>query len=66
MVGKVKTMVGKLKKIFRTLRQIFFKNVCPFWPETVPAPLDGQSSAADMNTLIGSFTMSTETRCRRL
>ena len=38
-VRKLKTRVGKLKKI-GALRRIFSKNVCSPWSETVPAPLD--------------------------
>jgi len=38
-LGKLKTRVGKLKKFFGALRRIFSKNLCPPWPETVPAPL---------------------------
>ena len=36
-VGKLKAGVGKLKN-FRASRGIFFKNVCPPWPETMPVP----------------------------
>jgi len=38
-VGKLKTRVGKQNKFFGTLRRIFSKNLCPPWPESVPAPL---------------------------
>ena len=42
-VGKLKTRVGKLKKNFRRFAPNFLsKNVCPPWPETVPAPLIGR------------------------
>jgi len=38
-VGKMKTRVGK-RKIFSALRAKFYQaNVCPPWPETLPAPL---------------------------
>jgi len=40
-VGKLKTRVGKGKKFFSALRAEFYQtNVCPSWPETMPAPLD--------------------------
>ena len=35
----IKSRVGKLKIFFGASRRIFSKNVCPPWPETVPAPL---------------------------
>jgi len=38
-VGKLKTSVGKLKNFFGASRRIFSKNLCPPWPETMPAPL---------------------------
>ena len=38
-VGKLKTRVGKLKKIAGASRRIFSKDLCPPWPESVPAPL---------------------------
>jgi len=44
-VGNMKTRVGKLKKFFGASRRIFSKNLCPPWPETVPAPLRTPSSS---------------------
>jgi len=45
-LGKLKTRVGKLK------RRIFSKNLCPPWPETVPAPM--QSTVIDQCIFVGS------------
>jgi len=39
-VSKLKTMVGKLKKIWRFCAEFSLKNVCTPWLETVPAPLE--------------------------
>ena len=51
-VGKLNTRVGKFKKFFGASRRIFSKNLCPPWPETVPAPL-GQT-AGWMKTPLGT------------
>jgi len=51
-LGKLKTRVGKLKKFFGALRRIFSKNLCPPWPETVPAPM--QSTVIDQCIFVGS------------
>ena len=49
-VGKLKTRVGKLKKNFRRFAPNFLsKNVCPPWPETVPAPLAEAFMSASSN-----------------
>jgi len=38
-VGKLKIKVGKLKTILAFGDELFSKNVCSPWPETVPVPL---------------------------
>ena len=56
-VGNMKTRVGKLKKFFGASRRIFSKNLCPPWPETVPAPLSTKCGWDSVNSVLYEKTV---------